>query len=83
MLGFVPVTLGFLLQPLWAAGGGGEAGADGTAPGAPRCVGFRHTTRRMWVCGVPVPRFLSLTADGITTVVDAGLRRPTNPLRLG
>ena len=25
----------------------------------------------MWVCGVPVPRFLSLTADGITTVVDA------------
>ena len=26
--------------------------------------GFRHSTKRMYVCGVPVPRFLMLSADG-------------------
>ena len=30
----------------------------------PDLNGFTHTTKRMWVMGVPVPRALMLTADG-------------------
>jgi len=32
----------------------------------PDMKGFTHTTKRMWVMGVPVPRALMLTADGCT-----------------
>ena len=60
VLGIFPVTLGFLLQPLWSSTGNDENVTF---------IGFRHTTKRMHVCGVPVPRALAMTADGITTVV--------------
>ena len=30
-------------------------------------VGFRHATKRMYVCGVPVPRFMMLSADGYSS----------------
>ena len=38
----------------------------------PDLKGFTHTTKRMWVMGVPVPRALMLTADGFTRGHEGG-----------
>jgi len=34
--------------------------------------GFHHVTKRMYILGIPIPRFLGLVADGITRVSESG-----------
>jgi hypothetical protein len=54
--GLIPVAFAFHWVPI----------VDDTS----EIQGFRHVTKRMYVCGIPVPRFLMLTGDGFSSRVD-------------
>jgi len=56
-------AFGFVLEPVEAEP---QPGTAATVTSGASMVGFRHVTKQAWVLGLPLPKWLAMSADGVS-----------------